>query len=91
MRSAATFAVLALRRHVARTGSTPRMVNLDLFERAVVDRALRFEPDHDEMEARAVMRRDAMNDSPAWDAYYASVGAHFDHGATRARRHPQRH
>lgn len=39
-------------------------------------------------------KRDAfaasLNDSPAWGAYFAAVGATFDHGAARARRHPVR-
>jgi len=32
----------------------------------------------------------ALADSPAWGAYFAAVGATFDHGAARARRHPKR-
>lgn len=39
-------------------------------------------------------KRDAfvasLTDSPAWGAYFAAVGATFDHGAARARRHPVR-
>jgi hypothetical protein len=81
--------ILAAMAATARDGAAPR-VNLNLFERRAVERVLAFEPDHDALDAKLGLFVDRLNDSPAWGAYFAGVGDHFDHGAARARRHISR-
>lgn len=64
--------------------------SLSLFGMAELERLARCEPDPFALDMKADAFRDRLNDSPAWAAYFREVGDHFDHGAARTRRHPER-
>lgn len=81
--------ILAVMAATARDGAVPR-VHLNFFEREAAERMMTFEPNDDALDPKRDAFATALADSPAWGAYFAAVGATFDHGAARARRHPKR-